>query len=101
MGEIGPGGMLPGPPCLPNILPRSKLTMNLDVLIIDRKHLNFGLATNQQERPLENALIFEDRPDLASAFADWYDSSVLASAKTYEAWHNTDNNCNHNAREAR
>ncbi|HEX8141426.1 MAG TPA: hypothetical protein VF553_02455 [Pyrinomonadaceae bacterium] len=64
----------------------AKPPLIFDLLVVDRKHVNIGITPTKEGKSLENAIIFENQPQMASKMADWFDGYILQIAKPYEEW---------------
>jgi hypothetical protein len=61
-------------------------TIGFDVVIFDRNHVNISFSQLAGVNRLQRALHFENQPEIASEFADWFDQIALRSAIPYEDW---------------
>jgi hypothetical protein len=63
-----------------------------DILIIDEKHVNIGFDTSAGNVPgnveIQNTMLWENQPALASKLARWFDETVWRQAKPFNDWIN-------------
>lgn len=58
--------------------------IGLDVLIVDTDHLHLSLTTSTGDSHFQSGIVFENQPNLASVFVDWFERVVLPDAEPYE-----------------
>lgn len=57
--------------------------VGMDYLIIDRRHVTVSFTPTAGTHMLMTSIIFEDQPDIANQFAEWFDQKVLPAAERY------------------
>lgn len=55
--------------------------VGMDYLIIDRRHVSVAFTPTAGTEKLMTALVFEDQPEVAGQFAEWFDQRVLPGAE--------------------
>ncbi|MEK7727931.1 MAG: hypothetical protein AAB354_05915 [candidate division KSB1 bacterium] len=62
-----------------------------DMFIVDRNHVIIGITKLSGVNSLQQGLLFENQPAIASEFADWYDQNIIRQTISYERWVHTQN----------
>jgi hypothetical protein len=61
--------------------------LNLDILIIDERHVNIGIPTFGDSHALTSGIEFRDQPNLAADLVSWFDAAVRAEAQRFTDWY--------------
>lgn len=64
----------------------SKPEVGFDVLIMDSRHVILSFTTKQNVKIVEKGLLFEDKPEIAQPFSEWFDHLMKTEATPYLQW---------------
>jgi hypothetical protein len=70
---------------MPRLL-EAKSPIGLDIFIIDRDHVIIAFTVSEGLRELQRGILFENQPQLASEFADWFDQQIIRRAIPLDKW---------------
>ncbi len=69
--------------------------LGFDLLIIDKKHMILGFPTSASLNFMQNAILFENQPQMIEKFVDWFDRVIMRQAIKYEDWSRIDKDQGH------